>query len=253
MAILTTKNLSKKYGHGETEVNALLDISLSIEHSEFVSIMGASGSGKSTLLHLLGGLDKPTSGIIELDNIQLSDLTEKKVTLLRRKKIGFIFQFFNLMPTLTAEENVALPFLIDKKALKNYKEEVGKVLKIVGLTHRRNHKPDELSGGEQQRVAIARALVTNPSIILADEPTGNLDSKNGKEILNLLRKSCDELKQTIVMVTHEPIAASYSDRVIFLKDGAILDELKITKKTTSDDQILIDSEPVILKLKELNI
>lgn len=253
MAILTTKNLSKKYGQGETEVNAILDISLSIENGEFVSIMGASGSGKSTLLHLLGGLDKPTSGIIELDDIQLSDLTEKKITLLRRKKIGFIFQFFNLMPTLTAKENIALPFLIDKQAPKNYKNEVDNVLKIVGLTHRKNHKPDELSGGEQQRIAVARALVTKPSIILADEPTGNLDSKNSKEILNLLRKSCDEFKQTIIMVTHDPIAASFSDKIIFLKDGAIIDRLKIVKETTSDGQIIINSEPVIIKLRELNI
>lgn len=253
MPILTTKNLNKKYGQGETEVNALLDISISIENGEFVSIMGASGSGKSTLLHLLGGLDKPTSGIIELDDIQLSDLTEKKITLLRRKKIGFIFQFFNLMPTLTAKENIALPFLIDKQAPKNYKNEVDDVLKIVGLTHRKNHKPDELSGGEQQRIAVARALVTKPSIILADEPTGNLDSKNSKEILNLLRKSCDEFKQTIIMVTHDPIAASYSDKVIFLKDGAIIDRLKIVKEATSDGQIIINSEPVIIKLRELNI
>lgn len=253
MPILTTKNLNKKYGQGETEVNAILDISISIENGEFISIMGASGSGKSTLLHLLGGLDKPTSGIIELDDIQLSDLTEKKITLLRRKKIGFIFQFFNLMPTLTAKENIALPFLIDKQAPKNYKNEVDDVLKIVGLTHRKNHKPDELSGGEQQRIAVARALVTKPSIILADEPTGNLDSKNSKEILNLLRKSCDEFKQTIIMVTHDPVAASYSDKVIFLKDGAVIDRLKIVKEATSDGQIIINSEPVIIKLRELNI
>jgi len=243
--IVETKKLVKTYQTGRIEVKALVDVAFSVEKGEFVAIMGASGSGKSTLLHLMGGLDKPTDGEITLRNIELSKLIDKKVTLLRRRNIGFIFQFFNLLPTLTAEENIALPFLIDGKRPREYKEKVDKMLELVGLTERRNHKPDELSGGEQQRVTIARALVTNPAIILADEPTGNLNSKSGEEFLKLLRKSCDEMKQTIVMVTHDAKASAYADRVVFLKDGQIIDEVKLREEA--------DLTPIIGKLKELEI
>lgn len=245
MAILEADDLVKKYGIGTTEVDALVGVTLSVEDGEFVAIMGASGSGKSTLLHLLGGLDKPTKGTITLSDTELSTLSEKYLTLLRRKKIGFVFQFFNLLTTLTAFENVSLPFLIDGKKKACYTDRTEEILKLTGIYHRKNHKPDELSGGEQQRVAIARALVTNPSIILADEPTGNLDSKNGVEILKLLRQSCDNLKQTIVMVTHDPKAATFADRVVFLKDGEIVSELKIAGDKST--------EQILAKLKELEI
>jgi putative ABC transport system ATP-binding protein len=187
--------------------------------------MGPSGSGKSTLLHLIGGLDWPSGGEVTLAGKPLSSLSDDEITLLRRRGVGFIFQFFNLLPTLSAEENVALPILIDGKQITDYQERIDRLLDLVGLSERRDHKPDQLSGGQQQRVAIARALVTKPQIVLADEPTGNLDSKSGTAILELLRHSCDTLGQTIVMVTHDPKAASYADRVVFLQDGQIVDQM----------------------------
>ena len=243
--ILKTESLSKKYHLGTIEIDALMDIALAVEKGEFVAVMGASGSGKSTLLHMLGGLDTPTEGKIILEEKDLSAMSDKKLSLLRRKEIGFIFQFFNLIPTLSAEENIALPLLIDGKKPKEFQAPVDDMLKLVGLVQRKDHKPNELSGGESQRVAIGRALVTKPAIALADEPTGNLDSKTGEEILKLLRKSCDDLNQTIIMVTHDPKAAAYSDRVIFLKDGKIIAQLKVGKE--------IDPTPVINKIKELNL
>jgi putative ABC transport system ATP-binding protein len=227
MVILEANGLSKQYRMGEVTVGALAGVDFSVAEGEFVAVMGPSGSGKSTLLHLLGGLDQPTDGEVALDGRALSALSDRQVTIARRRKVGFIFQFFNLIPTLTAEENVALPLLIDGRRLKDYRERIDRLLELVGLTERRRHKPDQLSGGEQQRVAIARALVTEPAVVLADEPTGNLDSRSGDGILKLLRQLCDDLGQTIVVVTHDPKAASYADRIVFLKDGQVIDEMKI--------------------------
>ncbi len=236
MSILETNGVSKQYQMGKVMVDALAGVDLSIEQGEFVAVMGPSGSGKSTLLHLLGGLDQPTGGEVALDGQTLSALSDKQITITRRRKMGFIFQFYNLIPTLNAEENVALPLLIDGQRPKHYIERVTRLLEMVGLAERRNHKPDQMSGGEQQRVAIARALVTEPAIVLADEPTGNLDSRAGGEILKLLRQLCDDLGQTIVMVTHDPKGASRADRVVFLKDGHIIDEMQLGdgKKDAAD-------------------
>lgn len=226
MTVLEAKLVKKQYQMGEVTVSALGGVNLVVNKGEFVAIMGPSGSGKSTLLHLLGGLDGVSDGEITLAEQPLSKLNDNEITVLRRRKVGFIFQFYNLMPTLTAEENVGLPLLIDGQNLDKHKEKINKLLTLVGLTDRKGHKPDQLSGGQQQRVAIARAFVNDPEIVLADEPTGNLDSKSGTAILELLRKTCDELGATIVMVTHDPRAASFADRVVFLKDGAIVRELK---------------------------
>ena len=210
---------------GDVIVSALDRVDFAVTRGEFVAIMGPSGSGKSTLLHLLGGLDGATGGEITLAAKQLSKLDDDAVTLVRRRNVGFIFQFYNLVPTLTAEENIALPLLIDGRDVKKYQAKLDQLLALVGLSDRRSHKPDQLSGGQQQRVAIARALVTDPDIVLADEPTGNLDSKSGKAILELLRQSCAALHHTIVMVTHDAYAASYADRVVFLKDGRLVRQL----------------------------
>jgi putative ABC transport system ATP-binding protein len=188
--------------------------------------MGPSGSGKSTLLHLLGGLDTPSQGEITLSELQFSKLSEKAATLARRHNVGFVFQFFNLLPTLTAEENILLPVLIDGKNPHNFSDRLDQLLDLVGLADRRYHKPDQLSGGEQQRVSIARALITQPAIVLADEPTGNLDSKTSKSIMELLRRSVRELGQTVIMVTHDPRAAAYASRVVFLRDGKIVKTFK---------------------------
>jgi putative ABC transport system ATP-binding protein len=215
-------------------VDALAGVDFIVEEGEFVAIMGPSGSGKSTLLHLLGGLDGPTDGEVTLGGKPLSKLNDKEVTLIRRRNVGFVFQFFNLLPTLTAEENIALPLLIDGQNIKKHQEKLDQLLELVGLSDRRHHKPDQLSGGQQQRVAIARAFVTDPAIVLADEPTGNLDSKTGEEILELLRRSCDELGQTIVVVTHDAKAASFADRAVFLMDGRIVDTLKLTGDQAED-------------------
>ncbi len=230
MPILETQSLRKHYHLGRVTVTALDGVNFAVNKGEFVAIMGPSGSGKSTLLHLLGGLDQPSDGYVSLSGKNLSILNDNAMTLVRRRSVGFIFQFYNLVPTLTAEENVALPLLIDGKRVSNYRARIDQLFELVGLADRRRHKPDEMSGGEQQRVAIARAFVTEPSIVLADEPTGNLDSKSSEEILSLLRRSCDDLQQTIVMVTHDPKAASYADRVVFLKDGRIVDQLVLEGK-----------------------
>ncbi|GAB4267871.1 MAG: ABC transporter ATP-binding protein [Candidatus Promineifilaceae bacterium] len=227
MAVLEAREVSKNYQMGEVTVRALEKVGFSVEKGEFVAVMGPSGSGKSTLLHLLGGLDEPSGGEIVLAGEPISHLSDDEVTRVRRQKVGFIFQFYNLVPTLTAEENVALPLLIDGKSVAAYRDKILGLLEMVGLQNRQHHKPDQMSGGQQQRVAIARAFVNDPEIVLADEPTGNLDSKSGTAILELLRRSCDELKQTIVMVTHDPRAASYADRVVFLKDGRIVKQLHI--------------------------
>jgi putative ABC transport system ATP-binding protein len=224
--LLTAQALRKQYKMGEVTVDALRGVDFQVQKGEFVAIMGPSGSGKSTLLHLMGGLDNPSDGEVALGGRRLAHLGDDEVTIMRRRHVGFVFQFYNLLPTLTAVENVALPLLIDGQRLEDHAARVDGLLELVGLSDRRNHKPDQLSGGEQQRVAIARALVTEPAIVLADEPTGNLDSRTGREILDLLRRACDEKQQTIVMVTHDPLAASYADRVVFLHDGQMVRELE---------------------------
>ena len=215
---------TKIYGQGDTQVVALNSVDVQFAAGEFAAIMGPSGSGKSTLMHSLAGLDRLTSGRIVIGNTDLSTLSEKQLTLLRRTKVGFIFQAFNLIPTLTAEENITLP--IDLGSEKTDVEWIRNVVEAVGLGDRLGHKPNELSGGQQQRVAVARALASRPEVIFADEPTGNLDSTTGAAILEFMRDAVRQYHQTIVMVTHDPIAASYADRVLFLADGRIVDELR---------------------------
>jgi len=231
MPVLQADDLRKQYHLGNSRVDALAGVDFLVEEGEFVAIMGPSGSGKSTLLHMVGGLDQPSGGEVTLAGARLSQLKDKKVTLLRRRNIGFVFQFFNLLPTLSAEENITLPLLIDGKNMKAYQQRLDLLLQLTGLSDRRSHKPEQLSGGEQQRVALARALITEPAILLADEPTGNLDSKTGTVIMELLRQSCDELRQSIVVVTHDPRAAAYADRVVFLRDGRQDGELRFLPDT----------------------
>jgi putative ABC transport system ATP-binding protein len=238
--ILETQGLHKQYQMGEVAVDALRGVDFCVERGEFVAIMGPSGSGKSTLLHLMGGLDAPSEGEVTLGGRRLARLSDDEVTIIRRRQVGFIFQFFNLLPTLSAAENVALPLLIDGKRMSDYALRVGDLLDLVGLGDRRDHRPDQLSGGQQQRVAIARALVTEPAIVLADEPTGNLDRNSGKEVLDLLRRACDEKGQTILMVTHDPYAASYADRVVFLRDGQKVREWRPSQEDGDGVQAIID-------------
>ncbi|MDQ1010337.1 ABC transporter ATP-binding protein [Streptomyces sp. NPDC002867] len=216
-------DLSKVYGQGETQVVALDRVSVDFRQAEFTAIMGPSGSGKSTLMHCVAGLDTFSSGSVRIGDIELGSLKDKQLTQLRRDKIGFIFQAFNLLPTLTAQENITLP--MDIAGRRPDKEWVQRVIEMVGLRDRLGHRPAQLSGGQQQRVAVARALASRPEIIFGDEPTGNLDSRSGAEVLGFLRNSVRELGQTVVMVTHDPVAASYADRVIFLADGRIVDEM----------------------------
>jgi putative ABC transport system ATP-binding protein len=216
-------DLSKVYGQGETQVKALDRVTVDFPQGEFTAIMGPSGSGKSTLMHCVAGLDSFSSGSVRIGETELGSLKDKQLTQLRRDKIGFIFQAFNLLPTLTAAENITLP--MDIAGRKPDAEWLRKVIEMVGLSDRLKHRPTELSGGQQQRVAVARALASQPEIIFGDEPTGNLDSRSGAEVLGFLRNSVRELGQTVVMVTHDPVAASYADRVIFLADGAIVDQM----------------------------
>ncbi|MEV4946654.1 ABC transporter ATP-binding protein [Streptomyces sp. NPDC053755] len=215
--------LSKVYGQGETQVVALDRVTVDFRQGEFTAIMGPSGSGKSTLMHCVAGLDSFSSGSVRLGETELGSLKDKQLTQLRRDKIGFIFQAFNLLPTLTALENITLP--MDIAGRKPDKQWVERVIDMIGLSGRLSHRPAQLSGGQQQRVAVARALASRPEIIFGDEPTGNLDSRSGAEVLGFLRNSVRELGQTVVMVTHDPVAASYADRVIFLADGRIVDEM----------------------------
>ena len=225
-AVVEAHELERQYGEGETAVHALRGVSLSVTRGHLVAVMGPSGSGKSTLMHILAGLDKPTSGTVTIAGTEITGLDDARMTHLRRDHIGFVFQFFNLLPMLTAEENVLLPLSIASE--KPDREWLEQLLAKTGLADRRRHRPSELSGGQQQRVAIARALVTKPTILFADEPTGNLDSKTGGEILNLLRDSVRDYNQTIVMVTHEARAAAIADRILFLADGLIVKELTDT-------------------------
>jgi len=237
MIVLDAKRLHKNYQMGEVTINALNGIDFNITEGEFVAIMGPSGSGKSTLLHLLGGLDTPSEGFVKLIGENYGQMHDRELTLLRRRNIGFVFQFFNLIPTLSAEENILLPALIDGKQDRDYREYLNQLLCLVELDGRRDHKPDQLSGGEQQRVAIARALVTKPAILLADEPTGNLDTKTGKIIMDLLRRSCDELGQTIVVVTHNTSAAAYADRIVFLRDGKEKQSIVFSEEVSLSERI----------------
>src|SRR5205809_1893160 len=222
--VVEAHGLVRRYGEGDTAVDALRGVDLEVARGKLTAVMGPSGSGKSTLMHLLAALDRPTSGYVVVAGTRLGELSDTEITNLRRKHIGFVFQFFNLLPMLTADENVRLPLSIaGEKPDRDWYEAL---LKQVGLTQRRSHRPSELSGGQQQRVAIGRALVNKPTIIFADEPTGNLDSKTSGEILELLEHSVRELNQTIVMVTHEPRAAGIADRILFLDDGLIVREAK---------------------------
>ncbi len=239
-AILEARDLVKRYRLGDGQVDALRGVSLSVNKGEFVAIMGASGSGKSTMLHLLGGLDLPTSGDVVIDGLNLAALDEEHRTLTRREKTGFVFQFFNLIPLLSVRENVALPFLIAGDPIGPHQARVNELLELVGLTAMADHKPDQLSAGEQQRVALARALATAPAILLADEPTGNLDYTTGAEILGLLWNSCEQLGQTIILVTHDARAAAYADRVFVLRDGAILDEVELGRRSEHHAAPLIE-------------
>lgn len=220
----SAKGLSKTYGADEALVTALDNVSIDIQSGEFTAIMGPSGSGKSTLMHCMAGLDNADRGSVKIGDVELSNLKDKELTRLRRERVGFIFQAFNLVPTLNAEENILLPLSI--AGVKPDQNWYQKVIDAVDLSSRLKHRPSELSGGQQQRVACARALVSRPSIVFADEPTGNLDSTSGAEVLRFLRRSVDLFSQTIVMVTHDPVAASYTDRVVFLADGKIVSELR---------------------------
>jgi putative ABC transport system ATP-binding protein len=232
--------LTKVYGAGAAEVRALDGVSLDIAAGEFTAVMGPSGSGKSTLMHCCAALDVPTSGQVFIGDTEIGGLSDKKLTNLRRDRIGFVFQSFNLVPTLTAEENILLPLAIAGR--KPDPEWYDTVIATVDLADRLHHRPNQLSGGQQQRVAVARALTSRPDIVFADEPTGNLDSRSGAEVLMLLRSSVDDHSQTIVMVTHDPVAAAYTDRVVFLADGRIVDELRHP-----------DREQVLTKMQELAV
>jgi putative ABC transport system ATP-binding protein len=220
MGVIEANDVTRRYGEGDAAVDALRGVSLDVPAGQFAAVMGPSGSGKSTLMHILAGLDRPTSGTVAIDGTEITGLNDKRLTLLRRHNIGFIFQFFNLLPTLTAEENILLPLQI--AGARPEHEWVESVIERVGLGDRRRHRPAELSGGQQQRVAIARALVSRPTVIFADEPTGNLDSATGAEILTVLREAVDTYEQTTVMVTHDAGAAAIADRALFLADGLIV-------------------------------
>jgi putative ABC transport system ATP-binding protein len=219
-SIVTATDVRRRYGEGDAAVDALAGVTTSFERARYSAIMGPSGSGKSTLMHILAGLDRPTAGSVELDGVEITTLDDGDLTRLRRDKLGFIFQFFNLIPVLTAEENIVLPLSIAGKRPDD--EWLRRLVETVGLSDRLTHRPAELSGGQQQRVAVARALISKPAVVFADEPTGNLDSKSSEEVLRMLRQSVDDLGQTVVMVTHDPEAASYADRLVVLRDGRIV-------------------------------
>ena len=223
MEILKVENLTKIYGKDSTKVVALDHVSFSVEKGEFVAIVGASGSGKSTLVHLIGGVDRPTSGKVFIDGKDIFNFNDDKLAIFRRRQVGLIYQFYNLIPILNVEENITVPLSLDNREID--KEKLNEMLKLLGLQNRRMHLPNELSGGQQQRTSIGRALITNPTIILADEPTGNLDSKSSDEIVALLKKSNKELNQTIIMITHNMEIAKVADRIIKIEDGKIISEV----------------------------
>jgi putative ABC transport system ATP-binding protein len=240
MALLQTENLTKVYGSGETAVTALDRVNLQINPGEFVAVMGPSGCGKSTLLHLLGGLDRPTGGKVTIDGTALAAMKDDDLAKLRRKRIGFVFQFYNLIPVLNAAENAALPITLDGVPPAESKKRAVEWLRKFGLGDRLNSRPDQLSGGQQQRVAIARALVADPALVLADEPTGNLDTRAADEIAALLARVSKEFGRAVVMVTHDPRIAAYANRIIFLKDGAVVDETVLERKSGDKAQMLAD-------------
>ena len=240
MSLISATNLTKVYGSGDTAVRALDNVSLQVEPGEFIAVMGPSGCGKSTLLHLLGGLDRPTSGSVTIDGHSLSDLSDDKLTELRRHKVGFIFQFFNLIPVLNAVENAALPVTLDGVRQAEARERATDWLRKVGLDDRLDHRPDQMSGGQQQRVAVARALVANPALILADEPTGNLDTRASEEIAALLRQVANEWGRSVVIVTHDPRIAAHADRIIFLKDGAIVDQTILEPRNGRNEEMVAE-------------
>ena len=225
MEILKIENVTKEYANGEKKLYALKDVSFFVEQGEFIAIVGPSGSGKSTLLHIIGGIDKPTNGNVWVNETEISSLKSDKMTIFRRRNIGIVYQFYNLIPTLNAEDNITLPILLDSKKVDN--AELEKMLKILNLEDRRKAMPSQLSGGEQQRVSIGRALMNKPSILLADEPTGNLDSKNSEEILELLKYSNKKYNQTLIMITHDLNIARQADRMIQIQDGKIFSDEKI--------------------------
>ncbi len=240
MSIVQTQNLTKVYGSGEAAVTALDHVSISVEPGEFVAIMGPSGCGKSTLLHLVGGLDRPSEGSVTIGGNTLTELSDDRLTELRRKNIGFVFQFFNLIPVLNAVENAALPVTLDGVRPGEAKQRATEWLKRVGMSDRLSHRPDQLSGGQQQRVAVARALVAEPEIILADEPTGNLDTRAGDEIARLLRQASKDWKRTVIMVTHDPRIAAYADRIIFLKDGRVTEQTTLETRNNNNAEVVAD-------------
>jgi putative ABC transport system ATP-binding protein len=223
--IVSCSDLHRRFGEGEAAVDALAGVTVEFPRGELAGIVGPSGSGKSTLMHILAGLDRPTAGKVWIDGVEITSLDDKRLTELRREKLGFVFQFFNLVPVLNAEENVGLPMRIAGKDVEQgWLEEL---LRTVGIADRRRHRPSELSGGQQQRVAVARALISRPAVVFADEPTGNLDSRSGTDVMDLLRKSVDEWGQTVVMVTHDPRVAAYADRIVVLGDGCIVHDGRV--------------------------
>ena len=232
MSPLVIENVTKEFRQGESSITALAGISLEVQQGQFLAVMGSSGSGKSTLLHLMAGLTSPASGRVIVNGTDLSGMSDYELTLFRRRNIGLVFQAFNLIPTLTAEENVALPVMLEKRHASEISAKVDELLNTLGMSHRRAHRPDAMSGGEQQRAAIGRALVTNPAVILADEPTGNLDSTNSRAVCELLRDLSVIHNKTIVMVTHEPSVAAYASEVAVLKDGKLVERFA-TEETKS--------------------
>lgn len=238
MPLIQARNLTKMYGKGDAAVVALDHVDMSVNPSEFVAVMGPSGCGKSTLLHLLGGLDRPTEGEVSIDGKTLSSLSDNALTQIRRRKIGFVFQFFNLIPILSAVDNAALPLLLDGKNSGAAKEKAAEWLRQVGLGERLNNRPDQLSAGQQQRVAISRALITEPMLILADEPTGNLDTRASDEIAALLQQAAKEWGRAVLMVTHDPRIAAYADRIVFLKDGKIVNETQLDAKKEGERELV---------------
>ena len=238
MSIIEVKDLCKVYGESSTVVTALDSVNLGVEKGQFVAVMGPSGCGKSTLLHLIGGLDRPTSGSVWIDGKDISKMRDDQLTEMRRRQMGFVFQFFNLIPVLTAVENAALPLILDGVKPETARVRAAKWLELNQMGDRLSHRPDQLSGGQQQRVAIARALVSEPLMLLADEPTGNLDSRSSDEIASILRQAVTEWGRTVLMVTHDPRIAAYADRIIFLKDGRVVDDTLLDGSNPKNASIL---------------
>ncbi len=234
MQLVHTQSLTKIYGDSSQPVRAVQDVNLNVESGEFLAVMGPSGSGKSTLLYMLGGLEQPTSGKVLLRDQDVYALKDDALSRLRRTQVGFVFQFYNLIPVLTAQENVAMPLILDGMPRAAALKKAGESLVKVGLADRSTHRPAELSGGQQQRVALARALVADPALILGDEPTGNLDSRAGEEVVQLLRKATDEWGRTVILVTHDPRIAAYADRIVFLRDGQVVDENRLKGQGNAD-------------------